>query len=435
MSIQSESNLKPDHNHRHRQMLAQLPYEIVDHIIGYLDFKDVRSIARVCSAFRVPAQLRLFRSIYSISNFSRDFPDHIASILSSPHLLQCVSHLVVIDFPHMRLSSRSLHSLWSHLPIMHRLRHMDIHVQSDDCLTMLSTPESLGLVRKLTLSLSSGLAPDLLISDDPLPVHDLELWVKASNTELATRFIQKCSQSLRKLHLSITDTIPSLPLLPHLYDFSLRSVNHRGNDPDLVPLFPFLHQHPTITRIILGSEFTLTVQPPPTLLPNLRFLSATPAIIEQLVPGRPVNEIHTEYSSHVGDYFPVDIMLQALRQPFVPVTALTITTDSYWRCEGLTDIVQALPKLREVTLRWPYFVVRRLFKGRGGSNIDFKTGYCRLSRPVNCSWEMYGHGSHPTVPLRQWLCSRPSPAFMVERQFRPDGTKGTREWSSWSLEF
>ena len=99
-------------------MLTQLPFEIVDHIIGYLDFRDVRSIARVCSVFRVPAQLRLFRTIEIIPNGPGAFPDYIESILSSPHLLQYSSRLVLNCFFSAHVPS--LRSLWSHLPIMHR---------------------------------------------------------------------------------------------------------------------------------------------------------------------------------------------------------------------------------------------------------------------------------------------------------------------------
>ena len=248
---------------------------------------------------------------------------------------------------------------------------MDIHLEPS-CLKLLSAPEFLGLAREITLGLSCGLAPGLylLISEDPLPVHTLELFVKASSHQLATRLVQKCSQYIRKLHLSITDTAPSLPFLPHLDEFSLTKVNQIGNVPDLMPLFPFLDQHPTITRIILGSEFTLTVQPPPNLLPNLQFLGAYPAIIERLIPGRPVNDIHAEYFFHVNSRFPVDIMLRALRQPFIPVTTLTIKTDSYLRTELLTSMVQALPKLCQITLQWPCFEVRQLFEGRSDSKLN-----------------------------------------------------------------
>lgn len=53
----------PYHNHTRRKMLTQLPAEIANHIVEYLGFEDIRSIVRVCFAFRLPAQLRLFRTI------------------------------------------------------------------------------------------------------------------------------------------------------------------------------------------------------------------------------------------------------------------------------------------------------------------------------------------------------------------------------------
>ena len=388
----------PYHNHTHRRMLEQLPLEIVDDIIEYLDFEDVRSIARVCSAFRVPAQGRLFRTIQFAPNVSKVFPNYIESILSSPYLLQYTSHLVIHCFN--TIQEISLPSLWSHLPIMYRLRNMDIYLELNDCLRMLSAPECLGLAREITLSLSCNLAPDLLISDDPLPVHALELWVDASNHQLTTRLVQKCSQSLRKLQLSIAkNTIPPLPFLPHLDELSLFTKLHdRGSDPDLLSLFPFLDQHPTITRISLGSEFTLAVQPPPNLLPNLQFLSATPAIIERLLPGRPVNDIYAKYISRSTRRFPDDIMLQSLRQPFVPVTTLAIRTDSHFYNQDPANIVQALPNLREFTLEWPCFEVRQWSEGRTESKLT--------SRSSNACWLLL-------VDARTWFISKFTPRLMV----------------------
>ena len=350
-------------------MLEQLPIEIVDHIIEYLDFEDVRSIARVRSTFRVLAQQRLFRTIHIVPDPSKAFSDYIESIISLPHLLQYTSCLVV----HC-LDSRyetSLQSFWSHLPIMHRLRGIVIFLDLNDCLGVLSAPENLGLAREITISLKCNLAPDLLISDGPLPVHALDLWVDASNHQLITRLVQKCSQSLRRLYLSIDhNTTPPLPFIPHLDEFSLFTrLQDQGNDPDLMSLFPFFDQHPTITRILLGSEFTLAVQPPPNLLPNLQFLSATPAIIERLIPGRPVDGIHAEYNSYRTRHFPDDIILRPLRQPFVPVTNLAIKTDSHFYNGDPANIVQALPKLREFTLESPCVEVRQRFEGRRESEL------------------------------------------------------------------
>jgi len=57
-----------NHNHTLGQMFAHLPLEIVVHMVDYLYFEDIRSIACVCSAFRLPTQLLLFRTIYKHSN-------------------------------------------------------------------------------------------------------------------------------------------------------------------------------------------------------------------------------------------------------------------------------------------------------------------------------------------------------------------------------
>ncbi len=337
-------------------MLAQLPLEIVDHILGYLDFEGVRSIARVCSAFRLPAQLRLFKNIRILPYNA--CPDHTESIISSPHLLQYTSRLVVQCFnPRQYIS---VHSLWPRLPMMQRLTRVEISVDPIGCSRALSALESLGSRREIALVFRRKLAPDLLISDNPLPVHTLELKVDASNHPVATRLVQKCSQSLRQLRLLLLDnSTPPLPFLPYLNEFSVDTyLKETSDNPDLISLFPFLYQHPTITRISLSSSFTLAVQPPPNLLPNLQFLGASPRVIERLIPERPVNRIRAEYVSNFADDFPCDIVLRSLRQPFVSVTTFAIKTDVYLPNDLLINTVQALPKLRHFTVYWPCYEVR-----------------------------------------------------------------------------
>ena len=361
VSEHKESDLKPNHNHTHRQMFAQLPFETVDHIVGYLDFKDVRTIARVCSAFRLPAQLRLFRAIRTVSDTDQLYHDRIKSILSTPHLLQCVSHLEVQCYDSEQQTS--LHSLLPRLPMMSRLRSIDIrlYLAFDDCSRTLSALESLGSEKEITLSFECVLHPNLDIPDNPLPVHSLDLYVDAPNHQVATELVQKCSQSLHKLFLNLKDgtTLP-FPFLPHLCELSIHST---GNDIDLMSWLPFLYQHPTITRISL-SGFTLAVQPSPNLLPNLQFLEAAPQIIGQLIPGRPVNHIRATYNHQPTDCFLDDIMLRPLRQPFVSVTTLAILTYVYFPDDVLINIHQALPKLRKIIFRWACYEVRQLSQGR-----------------------------------------------------------------------
>ena len=298
-------------------MLAQLPFEVVDQIVGYLDSGDVRSIARVCSAFRLPAQLRLFRTVTTDPGIYADgYPYLMQWILSSPHLLQYASRLILNIFGSM--DRISIQSLWPHLPTMYRLRTIHIYLEPSDCSRALSALESLGSAREIGLIFHCKLAPNMLISDNPLPVHSLVLWVETSNHQVVTRLIQKCSQSLRKLTLLLEDNItPSSIFLPHLYEFSVRTyLRQTGNEPDLMSWFPFLDQHPTITRLSLCYKFTLTGQLSPDQLPNLQFLSATPAIIERIIPGRSVDNIDAIYRSPPRHHFPVDIMLQ----PFAAAT-------------------------------------------------------------------------------------------------------------------
>ena len=351
-------------------MLAQIPVEIVGYVVGYLDFGDLRSIARLCSTLRQPAQLRLFRTLRIMPDtFAQAHLDRIESILSSPHLLRYISRLVVVS-PRSMLKA-PIHSLWSHLPDMYRLKSMDICLDPEDCSRALSALESLGSAREIALDFKHDLAPDVLISDDPLPVYNLVLSAYSSSHPIATSLIQKCSQSLRQLRLCLVDnSFPPLPFLPRLDEFSLEvHMFYNRNEMDLMTWFPFLHRHPTITRISLCYKFTLTVQPPSGLLPNLQFLKATPPIIERLIPGRPVADIFTMTYSQRGCYFPLDTVLQPLRQPFVPVTTFEISAGDTLPDDLLVDIVQALPKLRNCRLTWTCHEVCQLSERRWYSEL------------------------------------------------------------------
>ena len=70
--------------------------------------------------------------------------------------------------------------------MMYRLSSMDISLDPNDCSSALSALESLGSERKIALILRDNLAPTLPISDNPLPVHSLELYMDASNHQVAT---------------------------------------------------------------------------------------------------------------------------------------------------------------------------------------------------------------------------------------------------------
>ena len=336
-------------------MAAQLPFEIVEDIIEYLDFEDVRSIARVCSVFQLPARLQLFGTIWIVCNtYSK--PEH--PILSSLHLLQYASCLVFLCIG-STMQQTSIHSLCSHLPMTYHLRNMEISLTPNDCLRVLSALERLGSAREIALILWCNLAPDLLISDNPLPVHSLCLHVDASTHQVATRIIQKCSQSLRRLSLFLKDkTTPPLPFLPHLCEFSIQtSLFVLDKDLGLMSWFPFLYQHPTITRISLDPTFTLAMQPPPNLLPNLQSLEAHPTIIEQFIPERPVNCITVEYFFQTTDHFPNNILLWPLQQSVVPVTIFAIKTSTYLSNNILINIIQTLPQLRKFSIDWHYHEV------------------------------------------------------------------------------
>ena len=352
-------------------MLAQLPVEIIDQVIERLFLVDIRAIACVCSALRPLAVLRLFRTIRirSLAETDDTTTSHTEAILSHPHLLRCASRLIVeepqppFQAPlHQR--EVSIHSLWSHLPMMHRLTYLELDLGPSNEAIGLSTLAGLGLTKEIELNLRLPLTPDLVISDKPLPVRSLSIPVDTTGDQLARRLLQKCSQSLRELRLFIQmNGVPSIPPLPHLCELSLHAV-FLGDNTDLALWFPFLEQHPTITRLSVDTRYTLAVPTPPNVLPNLQSIKASKMVTERLIPSRPVHDVRVEWYCYTSSQIFVDIMSRVLRLSDVPLTILQITTYHTVRSEELIKIVQTLPKLRKFTLDKPRYEVCQLFKGR-----------------------------------------------------------------------
>jgi len=348
-------------------MLAQLPLEIIDQVIESLSFKDIGAIACVCSALRQPAQLRLFRtiSIRNVVETGDTTPSHNKIVLPHPNLLQYASRLVVEE-PHVFIGDQrvisSIHSLWPHFPTMYRLTYVELALGRSNHAVALSTLEGLGLTREIELNLMHPLTPDLVFSDKPLPVRSLSIPVNIASDQVTRRLLQKCSQSLRKLHLSPQmNRVPSLPPLPQLCELSLCG-KFGGSDLELAIWFPFLDQHPTITRLSMDAQYTLAVPTPPNILPNLQSLESTTMVSQHLIPGRPVHDLRAKYYFDTSPQYPVEDMFQVLRLSNVPLTILEISTYHTLQCEGLIKILKTVPKLRKFTLNKPHYNVCQLLK-------------------------------------------------------------------------
>ena len=149
-------------------MLAQLPLELIDRVIECISFDDVRAIACVCSALRLPAQRQLFKtiSISGLENADDSTPTRTELILSQPNLLRCASRLLVEDRLFLFLLFQrerreiSIHSLWPHVPTMYRLTYVELNLEPSTYAIALSTLEGLGSAREIELNLRVGLPPD-----------------------------------------------------------------------------------------------------------------------------------------------------------------------------------------------------------------------------------------------------------------------------------
>ena len=104
---------------------------------------------------------------------------------------------------------------------------------------------------EIGLKLTIALTPDLLTSDNPLPVRSLSMLVHTLGDRVGTQLLQKCSASLREFHLFLQEsTVPSLPFLPYLCGLSLHA-EYECDVPVLTSWFPFFYRHRSITRLCL----------------------------------------------------------------------------------------------------------------------------------------------------------------------------------------
>ena len=112
----------------------------------------------------------------------------------------------------------SADALWPHLPTMYRLTYIELNGDPPHHYSRMAYVFGKG-------DSTQTLGPpntDMPISDNPLPIHSLPIAVNTKGEQAARRLLQKYSQSLRKLHLSLyrTDFRPTPPP-PHLCEFSL----------------------------------------------------------------------------------------------------------------------------------------------------------------------------------------------------------------------
>ena len=114
----------------------------------------------------------------------------------------------------------------------------------------------------------------------------LDNFVRAARLDVKSLNLNKNNSSYLSIFLDVH--------FPSLQSFILRTLlgNTVFNPSLYLAIHTFLHDHRSITRLTLLGGPTGAFQPfQPTCLPHLRELDSSSAIVQQLVPGRPVESI------------------------------------------------------------------------------------------------------------------------------------------------
>jgi hypothetical protein len=374
-------------------MLTQLPSEIVDDILEYLPLSDIRLITALCSALRPRAQLRLFKGILITVKDDKVTPRYAELILRYPYLLQYASRLTVRrprhqDLKEMWRKSESptvfTSQLWSQIRTMYRLTHVLLELDCRDYGAALRALEGLGSAKEIHLDINDRLYADTSMSKSSLPARSLSFRSYDLSESTETLLLQKCSQSLRVLKLSISNpfTTSPIPFLPHLREFSLNS-SFPHNNRDLTPWFSFFIKHPSLTHLFLDLNCTHSAPVPPNLLPNLCCLRAHPGIVERLTPGRPLHDISTEQPPY-GAMLSFHPTCQSLVLSHTPITTLEIITRSHLSADMLINMINSLPKLQKFRLSTDYQVCHFPKSMPIPLTFFYKVPFCpRRSAPIS----------------------------------------------------
>src|SRR5258708_13838476 len=114
----------------------------------------------------------------------------------------------------------SANSFWCYLPTMYCLTYIQLDIEPVNHPTLFPILEGLGPAREIEIHFTHIVTPGVPISQDLLPVHSLSIPVGASGHRVTRLLLQKCSRSLRALHLRIRGVkVSSIPFLPHLLHF------------------------------------------------------------------------------------------------------------------------------------------------------------------------------------------------------------------------
>jgi len=285
--------------------LLDIPPEIQLQIAEFAETQDLKVLSLTSRSLCSIAQSMLFETLrIDLRTGLRGLVDNL---LANPRICAAIRFLVIHGWPPLRNHEELLSHTQKMLPEMIGLREVSIE-QVDLSKAFLNAVLGIAANKPLQISLGWNTYPYSVIPmpHTPLQISHLVLRVDLLSLELFRSMLHASATTLTGLRIVVTrgdlERLADVNL-PFLHDLSFLFII--GSEDLMTSAAAFITAQKSIKKLELrGSVCPLPPIPPnalPNALPNLRELIASPKLVNQLVPGQPVEAIEVIFLYHKGE--------------------------------------------------------------------------------------------------------------------------------------
>ena len=285
--------------------LLIIPPEIQLQIAEFAETQDLNALSLSSRSLRSIAQSMLFETLQiDLKTGLRGLVDNL---LANPRICAAIRFLVMNGWHPLRNHEELLSHTQKLLPKMVGLRKVSIEVV-DLSKAFLDAVLGIAANKPLQISLEwneypCGVIP---VPHTPLQISHLNLRVDLPSLEFFRSMLHVSAATLTGLRIVVKrgdlERLADVNL-PFLHDISFLFII--GCKDLMTSAAAFITAQKSIKKLeLMGSLHPLPPIPPnalPNALPNLRELIASPKLVNQLVPGRPVEVIEVIISYHEGN--------------------------------------------------------------------------------------------------------------------------------------
>ena len=283
--------------------LLDIPPEIQLQIAEFTETpQTLKALSVTSRSLRSIAQSVLFESLQI--DLGTELRGSVDDLLANPRICAAIRFLVLRGlFLPPRNNEEQLSLIQKLLPEMVGLRKVSIyHLNLSK--TFLDAFLGIAASTPLQVHLGRNIYPCGVIPTPhiPLQISYLQLTVYHPPIEFYQSMLHASATTLTRLNI-VTEGDGLMKLadinLPFLHDLSLSIT--RGNEVSRPSAAAFLTAQRAIRKLDLRGQVGPLPTIPPSALPNLRELKASPELVNQLVPGRPVEAIEVTFLQHGCD--------------------------------------------------------------------------------------------------------------------------------------